>query len=193
MENKEINVLLLEKRGCNFWGDDEEMKKYSDVGNYRVFCKGLQIKGITTYIDFSRGYKREFQKDKNGNIKGYKNIHQHRLSTEIYQYIKNGTYYQCFGNCKLEKQIQDFNYNYTLEEIKKAVNKINDFKIEKIFIFDNIYNKIEAIAGYREKIILEYCHKITLLQNDNNYQVFRFYGEDNNYFDYEVKSNRITG
>lgn len=190
---KEINILLLEKRGCNFWKNDEEMNKYSDVGNYRVFCKGLKIKGITTYIDFSRGYKRIFKKDKKGNIKGYENIHQHRLVSELYQYRNNGKYYKCFGNCKIESQIQNFNYDYTLENIKKAINKINDFKIEKIFIFDNIYNKIENLAGYREKTILECCNKITLIQDDNNYQVFRFYGENEQYFDYEVKSNRITG
>lgn len=193
MDNKEINVLLLEKRGCNFWKGDEEMQKYSNVGNYRVFCKGLKIEGVTTYIDFSRGYKRIFKKDKNGNIKGYENIHQHRLASEIYQYISNGTYYQCFGNCKIKKQLQDLNYNYTIEDIRKAVNKINDFKIEKIFIFDSIYNKIEEIAGYREKIILECCNKITLIQDDNNYQIFRFYGENEQYFDYEVKSNKIIG
>ncbi len=193
MENKEIAVLLLEKRGCNFWNDDEEMQKYSDVGNYRVFCKGLQVKKNTTYIDFSRGFKRIFKKDENGNITDYKNIHHHRLSAEIYQYIKKGTYYNCFGNCRLEKKIQNFNYNYTLKEILKAVNKINDFKIEEIFIFDNIYNKIENIAGYREKTILECCNKITLIQNDNNYQVFRFYNENNEYFEYETKNNRITG
>ncbi|MCI8654509.1 MAG: hypothetical protein HFJ48_01345 [Clostridia bacterium] len=190
---KEINILLLEKRGCDFWKDDEEMNKYSDIGNYRVFCKGLKIKGITTYIDFGRTYKREFKKDKNGNVKGYKNIHQHLLKADTYQHIydKDLKYYQCFRNCEIEKET--YKYSYTLDSILKYVNKINDFKIEKVLIFDNIYNKIEDIAGYREKAILECCNKIALVQDDNNYQVFRFYGEDEQYFDYEVKSNRITG
>ena len=96
-------------------------------------------------------------------------------------------------NLEIEKQINGFEYLYTQKDILKAVNKINDFKIAKIYIFDSIYNRIEEIAGYREKAILEYCNKITLIQDDMNYQVFRFYGENNNFFDYEVKSNRIVG
>lgn len=189
----EVNVLLLEKRGCDFWVDDEEMKKYSDIGNYRVFCKGLSVKGIPTYIDFSRGYKRIFKKDKHGNIKGYENIHHHALGAEIYQHEIKNNYVQCFGNLKIEKQINNSGRLYTQADILKTVNKINDFEIEKILIFDRIYGKIEEIAGYREKAILEYCHKIALIQDDENYQAFRFYGKDNAYFEYETKSNRITG
>lgn len=192
MEEKEINILLLEKRGCDFWKDDEEMQKYSDVGNYRVFCKGLQIKSITTYIDFSRGYKTNFKKNKNGNITGYAHEHNHKLISNIYQKKMQNDYINSFGNIELEKQISNFNYNYTQENILKTVNKINDFKIDKIYIFNNIYNEIEEIAGYREKAILEYCHKITLIQDDEHYQVFRFYGKNNNYFEYETKSKRIT-
>lgn len=190
---KEINILLLEKRGCNFWDDDEEMRKYSDIGNYRVFCKGLQVHKMPLYIDFSRGYKRVFIKDKNGNIKDYKDLHHHLLSASVYQKELKGTYINTFGNLKIEKQINNSEYLYTKEDILKAVNKINDFKIDKIYVFDNIYNKIEDIAGYREKAILEYCNRITLIQDDEKYQVFRFYKENNVFFEYEVKSNRIVG
>lgn len=190
---KEINMLLLEKRGCNFWNDDEEMQKYSDIGNYRIFCKGLQVKQIPTCIEFSRGYKRIFEKDKHGNIKNYKDLHHHLLIANIYQKELKNNYINTFGNLKIEKQINGFEYLYTKNDILKAINKINDFKIDKIYIFDSIYNKIENIAGYREKVILEYCNKITLIQDDENYKVFRFYGKNNTFFEYEVESNRIVG
>ncbi len=49
------------------------------------------------------------------------------------------------------------------------------------------------MAGFREKHILDNLTKVTVQMNTEDYLVLRFHSTDGNYFDYEVKSHRITG
>lgn len=188
---KILNVLVLEKRGCNFWKDDEEMNKFSDVGNYRVFFKGLKVKSKIFFGDISNGY--EYQ--------NFKPIHHHKMSITTYMinpssvnlYIENP---QEYGNIELEKKAKP--YFYTQKDILEYVNSVNDFKIDKICIFDRFYNKIEEIAGYREKIILNICNKIQLIMDTPEHKVFRLWAPatahtEKSYFDYDYISNTIVG
>lgn len=186
------NVLVLEKRGCNFWGDDEEMKEFSDIGNYRVFCKGLQVHKQIFFIDFLNGYTYD---------KNYKPIHHHRLSATTYKiqplqsdlYIENP---QEYGDIETEKKARSYNYNK--KDILNFVNSINDFKISDIYIFDSFYNRIQNIAGYREKIILNLCNKIQLIMDTPERKVFRLWAPatkqtEKQSFDYDYISNTIVG
>lgn len=65
--------------------------------------------------------------------------------------------------------------------------------------FKKIITKVKKIAGWREKNILENLYNIETIQDGANYKVYRFFAPDTtengrfNTFDYEVKSNRITG
>lgn len=49
------------------------------------------------------------------------------------------------------------------------------------------------LAGYREREILDNLAKVTVQMNTEDYLVLRFHSTEGNYFDYEVKSHRITG
>ena len=49
------------------------------------------------------------------------------------------------------------------------------------------------MAGYRERDILDNLNRVTVQMNTKDYLVLRFHSTDGNYFDYEVKSHRITG
>lgn len=49
------------------------------------------------------------------------------------------------------------------------------------------------LAGNREKEILNNLERITTVQHTKDYHVLRFHSKDGNYFDYEAKSQRITG
>lgn len=49
------------------------------------------------------------------------------------------------------------------------------------------------LAGFREKAILDNLEHITTIQHTHDYHVLRFHSADGNYFDYEIKSRRITG
>lgn len=59
--------------------------------------------------------------------------------------------------------------------------------------YKNYLPKIRAMAGYREKNILNNLDKIELVQDDKNYKVYRFTDTSGNSFDYEATSNHITG
>jgi len=59
--------------------------------------------------------------------------------------------------------------------------------------YKNIIDKIKKIAGWRENDIINNLKDITIIQDDNNYKVYRFEHLNGNTFDYEAKSNTITG
>lgn len=190
MENYK-NVLVLEKRGCNFWDNDEEMKEFSDIGNYRVFCKGLNVDARILFIDFMRVNKIE---------KG-KAIHHHKLGMYTYS-IKPYDENLCLENpqewgfTEIEKTGRD--YNYTQKDILEFVNSINSFKIEQIYIFDSFYNRIRNIAGYRENTILNLCNKIQLIMDTPEHKVFRLWAPatkqtEERSFDYDYITNTIVG
>lgn len=179
---KEKNILILEKRGCNFSNDDEEMKKYSDVGNYRVYSHCIGINNISYHLEFSRGY--QFELNKRGKMK---RIHGHKLIIETQYDTDKGSY----RNLEIEKNIYNNKYNYTLENIKSIINNISDNKIEDILIFDNIYNKINYIAESKERNILKDCILTKLLENNENYRAIKFIDSNNNYFIYDLNNNKI--
>lgn len=88
-----------------------------------------------------------------------------------------------------EKTLQyDFD---NLELLRDRLTKLTG-KCRELF---NIYyiDRIEKIAGYREKEILKNLVTVELKQLDNDYFVLRYYDNNHNYFDFEVNSNRITG
>lgn len=70
------------KRGCDFFEDDEKLKKYSDVGNYRVYSHCVGINGINYHLEFQRGFKNEIN-----NLGGYreKNILSNCILTQLIQ------------------------------------------------------------------------------------------------------------
>lgn len=197
MENKLVkkinnnNVLVLEKRGCDFWKDDKEIQEFSDLENYRVFCKGLSVNGKILFIDFMRGHK----------IEKKKTVHHHKLSMYTYLIepydenlcIENP---QQWGFTEIEEKTKD--YDYTQKDILKFINSINDFKIEQIYIFDSFYNRIRSIAGYRENTILNLCNKIQLIMDTPDHKVFRLWSPatsktEERYFDYDYITNTIVG
>lgn len=56
------NILYLEKRGCNFFKNDE-INKLSDVGNYRVCAADIIGKdGKTYFLEFGAYDKRAYRK-----------------------------------------------------------------------------------------------------------------------------------
>lgn len=71
---------------------------------------------------------------------------------------------------------------------KIIVKNININELKKII------NKIEKMSGYREKDILQNCYKITEEQKTENHYILKFYhinGE--NFFKYDIITNKIVG
>lgn len=63
-----------------------------------------------------------------------------------------------------------------------------------IIRLNNYISKIEKMGGYREKDILQNCYKITEEQKTENHYILNFYhinGE--NFFKYDIITNKIVG
>lgn len=202
MENKNIlnfeGVLFLEKMGCDFW-KDEPIK--SDVNNYRVRTHGEIIPGKDGNIYFlefhlwRNRYKIRLTNRKTGQplkhpVKEIVNPCGVAIDTEFTN--ERGSWH----NCKLEERLYKSNYSYNCKDILKIVNRISTQKFNKIIFADMAAIQkipdILKIAGYREKNIIDNLKEVKYIKN-NNYIIYRFFGDDGNCFDYELTQHKITG
>lgn len=192
-------VLFLEKMGCDFWNDETAD---SDIKNYRVLTHGEIIPGKDGkiyFLDFhlwrNRQQIRYTHKRTGRPLKhpAFDIINPQGVSIDTEYSDNNG----CWRNCKLEKQLTAKNYSYTKADILTIVNEISTNTYDRIIFADcraiEAVPHILTIAGYRERNILETLTEVTREQADKNYIVYRFHGDNNNYFDYELKSQKITG
>lgn len=192
------NVLFLEKMGCDFWNDETAD---SDIKNYRVRTHGEIIPGKDGKIYFLEFHLWRDRKQVRytHKITGKPLLHPafdliNPQGVSIDTQFSNSR--ECWRNWKLEEELNAKNYSYTQADILTIVNSISTSKFDRIIFAD--YRAIEAvphiltIAGYRERNILETLTEVTREQADKNYIVYRFHGDNNNYFDYELKSQKIT-
>ena len=175
MENKRI--LVLEKRGCDFW-NDEPLKTISDFGNYRLFMRFTTKENINICGDVLRGYV----------WNGSERVRDNSISFDLQYENQKG----CWRFGDIYKYYNMNGEFFNSDSLLRIVNKISKVKFDKILIFNDIYNKITNIGGYREKNILEKLEHVEEIQKDAKYNVLRFFG-DNSYFDYEINTQRITG
>lgn len=132
-------ILYLEKRGCNFFNDDN-IKTVSDVGNYRVCTPDECIigkDGNKYLLEFSNWDKYRYRTENKRTGKPLKNpVRELIMADAVYtdtQYTANNGL--CYCNLKLEKKINSVDRLYTLESILQIVNEIskdNYIKIEFI-------------------------------------------------------------
>ena len=103
-----------------------------------------------------------------------------------------------FRNSVLEREIHSHDYDYTRENILKAVNAYAIKKYDKVVLVREAVTAIvEKLGGYREKAILENDSVISVKQWDDNYKVVTVYERVNNKlgnsFDVELITGRIAG
>lgn len=132
-----MKTLYLEKRGCNFSSNDENVK-CSDVGNYRVCAENIQGKdGNVYFLEFCHWTKYVYRtthkrtgKELKHPVRELENINALFIRT-----CHTGKDGLSWGNLKLENEIVNLKLDYTIDGILAAVNYIS---IEH-------YNKIEFI------------------------------------------------
>ena len=61
-----------------------------------------------------------------------------------------------------------------------------------IFEMRLIIDNIERFGGYREQEVLKNLVKIELIMDTKDYKVYHFEDIEGNYFEYDLKSHRIT-
>lgn len=197
---KTENILFLECRGCYFW-DDDPIKKLSDVGNYRI---GVYENRITA------GNGREYCIEL-GTYTKYNYRRYHKITGQPLKHTKKeillenalhvSTEFEdhkgCWEDLTLEKEIHNRLLHYTRKDILKLFNEISINKFNKIVLIESEklipdLKKIYNMGGYREKNILDNLTDIRTVTHDNNYWVLKFIDNENNSFEYEYFSKRIT-
>ena len=133
-----MKTLFLEKRGCNFWSDEEYK---SDINNYRVTTTDEIIEGKDGnkyFVDFclwrEKGHYRTTTKDGKRTLKKavWKIDARNTIAIHTQYTDENG---ESYANLKIEKEIHEKNLPYTKAGILEAVNTFSKVK----------YNKIEFI------------------------------------------------
>lgn len=188
------NYLLLEKRGCNFWKDDE-IRKMSDCGNYRIGCYYDRVPGKdgNNYIFEFGGYDKKTLRKTNKRTGA-------PLKHPVIELVrKNALHIKSefendrgsWGNCKLEEDASKADYNYTLSDIIRFVNSVSTVKydgIKFIHAFDNI--RIESGANFTPaRLIAEYCNAHNLEEKNGKYfeKTVKLYTGEYKYMAYDVK------
>ena len=137
-----MNILKLERRGCNFFNGDT-VCELSDIGNYRVGSYDYSIKGKDgrSYILDLSHYER-YQYRKTHKITGRPLKHPVRelvndnavhLSTQYEEQNENG-FTMSYCKIALEAEIREFNLSYTKADILKLVNYISEIEYTDIEI-----------------------------------------------------------
>lgn len=123
------NILYLEKRGCNFWQHDK-INEISDVGNYRVCTLSECVRGkdgniyLLEFTQYDRKRTRATNKRTGAPLKHP--VTETVLENALYIHTQfHDAEGMCWRNCKLENQLDDKNYIYTLADILNAVNDIS--------------------------------------------------------------------
>lgn len=134
-----MKTLYLEKRGCDFFHYDP-IEKLSDVGNYRVCTPTASVigkDGNTYFLEFGRYNKRRIRTT---NKRTGAKLKHPVIETVMVNALHIDT---CFSdnngswrNCKLENELSNKNYTYTLADILKAVNDISVDKYGNIEFID---------------------------------------------------------
>lgn len=127
------NILHLEKRGCNFFKNDD-INNLSDVGNYRVCAYDIIGKdGKTYFLEFGSCDKRAYRKT---NKRTGAPLKHPKFEIVLKNALHISTQFEdetgCYGNIELERNLYKLGYTYTLENILKVVNRISVVQYDRI-------------------------------------------------------------
>lgn len=135
-------TITLEKRGCDFWNDDQN-SKLSDVGNYRVGIYDYSIhciNGRNYILEFSQGTRYHYRTTNKRTGKPLKhgimeliNPNSLHLGTEFERLEPNG-FKSSWRDSKLEEVIYNMNLSYTKADILRVINMISETKFDSIKI-----------------------------------------------------------
>ena len=180
------NILYLECRGCYFFENDR-IARLSDVGNYRVGVYNNKIRAKNG-------------KEYNNKITG-KPLKHPKKEILLENALHISTEFEndrgCWADLTLENKIREKLFTYTRKDILQLFNEISIEQFDKIVMIPSeelipelpgIYKK----GGYREKNILDNLTDIKTVLYNKDYWVLRFTDSQNNSFEYEYYSKRIT-
>ena len=182
-----FNTLYLEKRGCDFWKDDQEMQENSDCQNYRICGWIIDKYGRDLFVEFGAGTCwRRTNKRTGAPLKKMVAEHRHALRIDTCFSNKSGSY----RDLELEKAVHDAGLEYTTNGILEAVRILNGGKIEynNVIICDVLpeeatagrlvaaagasLEKMNRAAGWRERYALENMETFSTNKQDQTVTIY---------------------
>lgn len=130
------NILYLEKRGCNFFGQDTKTCQLSDVGNYRVGVYDSSVIGKN-----GRAYVLEFTGYNKMRVRTTHKRTGKPLQTPVVEVaLENALHVDTefeengfsWRDIQLEKELSTLDLVFTLSGILAAVNHISKKQYSKI-------------------------------------------------------------
>lgn len=134
-----MNILYLEKRGCDFFEDDKRVRGVSDMQNYRLFLTFVDREGVRVSGDLSR-YDRRTEKGKV--------IVPNAMHADFCYEDRRG----CWGY-----HVNTDGYLYTQADALKLINGVSAVQYDAVEIVDRLPDaakafpeEAEALAAARE-------------------------------------------
>lgn len=123
-------TLFIEKRGCDFCKDDQEMKKFSDLTNYRIVFRFTGKDGVDYFGEATRGAYTRFTNKRTGKpLKKPIREHNHKLYLSL-QYEKDAMSY---GKHPLTDGL-----NYCKADLLKIINNLSCDKFTDIKFVEKV-------------------------------------------------------
>ena len=119
--------------GCNFWNDDE-LKKVSDLENYRLRLDFIDKDNNYIIGDVSRGYKNRFYKKNGEPLKKYVRSHNNLLTTDFQIETEYGTY--CYKTTIINDYIDKHDLRYNSKDLLQLINYLSIDQYDKIEVVE---------------------------------------------------------
>lgn len=157
------NYLLLERRGCEFFKNDD-INNYSDVGNYRLTTPGEIVRGkdnkfyCLEFTQYERYNYRKLSlrggKPLKHPVKELVNINALHTATEYSN--ERGSW----ANLALEGELHSKNYSFAEKDILNAANDVSAVQFDAIKYVENITVRVPQNKNFTPaNLMLRYAEQ----------------------------------
>lgn len=191
-----MKELLLERRGCEFWKQDEQIKKESDIGNYRLVTPGETITlkdGRKMLFEFGNCDRYVYRKTHKVTGKPLKHVKRELAMTTA---LTVGTQFENSAGCWRDSVMEREFYalppvKYTEKNILNYINSVSADHYDKITYVETI----EIVQEYQNNFVpswkmIDYAkaHKIAWF-NEYGETMLKLYTGIYKFHHYEIKGH----
>ena len=172
-EGTKMKELFLERRGCEFFKQDEQLVKESDIGNYRIVTPGETIRlkdGRSMLFEFGRNDRYAYRKTHKITGKPLKHVKRDLVMTNA---LTVGTQFENASGCWRDSVMEREFYNlppvkYTEENILNYVNSVSSEHYDKITYVERLeidqeygsnFVPSRKMIDYAKKHHIAWCNK----------------------------------
>lgn len=142
--------LYLEKRGCDFWPDEENARRESDLENHRLFLEFIAKDGRRICGDISRGDIRQPFTNKRGKV-DYKTVSLNGL----YAHFQ----YENHTGCYAYEIRPDFTPHFTKADALRLINAVSAVQYDEVVLVQCLPDAAHDYPEYALAMEREYLER----------------------------------